>query len=225
MIPSTATRKLMQDAKIEARSLIGGLQKKLNDLEKYKTTGAQSGASFIIQHFPVVGPTLSKMFQASTDIAIDKVYQTYLENSKTPKERVSNSLFVLERYLCATIRQTYNTVADYISTSNAQEVACKNCQDAFAEAKAAYLAQECVDDLKKAFAVVEQLAKDLEAEIGEARLEVNKRVGRLDFRIDNFRTKHPEAKCAGLRKCHWEPGPQLSPFTSFRPKTTKTYEV
>jgi hypothetical protein len=222
MIPSTDTRKLIQKAQLTARSILGGgFKKKLNDLESYKSTGAVSGGGFLVQHIPVFGPSLGKAYETAANAGINKLYEKWLAESKTPKQRLTNSLFVLERYLCASIRQAYNTLADYIDkASPGVSVRCNDCQDAFKEATAAYLAQDCVDDLKKALAIVDQLAKDLRTEIDEAGFAVNQIVSKLDRRIDNFRGNHPDKSCRppGVQECYWIPGPQITPFSSFRPK-------
>lgn len=211
MVPKSATTLLMQSAQSAARSwLQGGLRKKFNDLEKYKAAGVTAAIGFGLSHIPFVGPTLGKLCETGLDSGIDQVYKAYLDDSKTPKERMNNALFVLERYLCSSIRSMYNTLGNYVDTAP-EKVQCKDCQDAFKEANALYLASECVTDLKKALALVQRLRDDMEGQIRLLELETQAK-GEVRRRIENFRENHPNKACSGLHKCYWEQQPENIEF-------------
>src|SRR4029077_12938607 len=123
---------IILNAKFQADSTLGGgLEKKLNDLQSYGTTAATSSVSFGISHVPVVGPVLAKAFDLASSAGIDKLYEKLLAESKTPEQRMINSLFLLERSLSASIRQAYNTLTLYTSKATLVEQKCDDCQDAF----------------------------------------------------------------------------------------------
>jgi hypothetical protein len=213
MVPSSATPRLIEQAKLAARSLLGGgWQKKLNDLESYKSSGLKSGVSYGLSHVFIIGPTLAEAFKLAYGFGVEKLYQTWRANSKTSRERITNTTFVMELGLCSLMRQALNTIVEYLAATDPDKVKCTNCQDAFKEAKAACLAQDCIDDLKKALEIFHRLTVDLEKEIGEAAFEVNKRARDLQGRIDNFRDNHPDKACRppGVHACYWLP--QVQPI-------------
>jgi hypothetical protein len=208
MIPSTATPQLIQQARIEALAVVGGgLEKKFNDLQSYGTTAGTSGASFLISHIPIVGPVLAKAFDIAASIGINKLYEKLLSEATTREQRITYCLFLLERSLSASIRQAYNTMNFYNSRAQLGEVECKDCQDAFREAKIAYLAQDCMGDLEAACKILGKLKEDLEAETSQLKMKVDSRVNNLVSRIDNFRDNHKQSTCIGTQRCYWIPGP------------------
>jgi hypothetical protein len=223
MVPKFATLRIIEEAGYAARAFWrGGLQKKLHDLEKYKKTGVASGVSYGLSKIPFVGTEVSKGFELLTETHFDSVYRQLLESSTTAKERINNCLFVLERYLSASMRQAYNTALFYIKEVDWKgELECKDCQDAFKAAMAACVAQSCIDDLKRDVEIIKRLAQDLENEIREAALEVSARGGsHLEERIDNFRGNHPSKPCRppGVEKCYWSAGGDID-----LGKTARTY--
>lgn len=219
MISSQATQSIIKKAKEEANSTVGGgIQKKLNDLQSYGTSLGTGGVSFLISHIPIVGPVLAKAFQLSSDIGISKLYEKLLSESHTPAERIGNSLFLLECSLSASIRQAYNTLAAFnqkVMFRLTHE--CKDCQDAFQEANAAYLAGSCVEDLEAACSILEQLLKDLRSETMNFKNRVNNRIVSLPSAIDDFRDNHPGRVCIGAQACYWKKGPG-TPFSSIGDK-------
>jgi hypothetical protein len=213
MIPENATRILIQAAQAQALSITGGgFEKKLNDLQSYGTTAATSAATFAISHIPLAGPVVAQLVKLASDAGIDKAYEKLLADSKTPAERINNSLFLLERSLIASIRQAYNTLTLYTSKAERAEQECKDCQDAAREAKSAFVAKDCVDDLKGGCKVLEQLAKDLQFEMGVIKGKVDERVNNLASRIDNFRENHKNDFCMGPQKCYWQKPPPTPKF-------------
>jgi hypothetical protein len=204
MIPHDAPRRLCDKAKIDATSLAGGgLEKMFNDLQSYGTTAVSSGVSFGISHIPIVGPMLAKAFELASAKGITKVYEELRANAKSREERISYSLFLLERSVAADMRQSYNTLHYYDGKAGVGEVTCKNCQDAFREARATYLAQDCVEDLQKGCDLLEELVKDLKAEISILKGRADQRVSALPGRIENFRDNHKKSTCIGTQACYW----------------------
>jgi hypothetical protein len=217
VIPSTATTEIIQKAKIEATaSSGGGISKKINDLQSYGTMGGTAVVSFAISHIPLLGPALAKAFDIGAGMGIDAIYATLLENSKSREERIVNSLFLLERSLAASMRQAWNTVHDYDKKAGVKaEVECDDCQDAFKEARYAALAQDCVEDIEAGCLALEQLVKDLKADVSILKGKVDQRVTRMVSRIDNFRDNHPDRACMGTQRCYWMPMPGTRGSTPF----------
>jgi hypothetical protein len=220
-IPYDAPRRLCDQAKIQATSAFGGgIDKTLNDLQSYGTTALTSGISFGISHIPIVGPMLAKAFDLASGKGITKAYEELRANAKSREERISYSLFLLERSVASTIRQAYNTVHDYDGKAGIGDVDCKDCQAAYREAWSNYLAQDCVDDIKKGVDMLEELVADLKTEVNILKGRVDTRVTSLPGRIDSFRDNHKKARCMGTQACYFiAPSGSVkvpSPFGSIR---------
>lgn len=222
MISPDAPRQIMELAKKKAESTVdGGLQKKLNDLTSYGTTAGIGGLAFAISHIPLAGPVLSKIVSTGASMGATQVFKHLQEVSPNRADWIRNTLFVLERSACASIRQAYNTYSILSHKLLIRLPLKKDCQEAYDEAFAAYLAQSCVEELEEASKVLEKLANDLRIEAAQFRAQVQLRMSRLPADVDAIRSGHPRKICMGLNKCYWQDGHlarvqghRVTPFSS-----------
>ena len=222
MISPDAPHQIMKLAKTNAESAVeGGLQKKLNDMTSYGTAAGIGGLAFAISHIPLAGPILSKVVSTGASMGATQIFKHLLEESPNRAVWIRNTLFVLERSACASIRQAYNT---FIVLSNKLLIRMpvkKDCQDAYNEAFAAYLAQSCVEELEEACKVLDKLASDLRLEAAQFRAQIQLRMGRLPADVDSIRDDHPNRTCLGANRCYWQSGHlptvqghRVNPFSS-----------
>jgi hypothetical protein len=201
MIPSDATFKIMALAKERAAATeAGGLEKKLNDMTSYGQTAGTSAASFALSHVPFVGPVLAKAFDLAASYGISELYKKLTDESTSNKDRITNTLHLLERSLAASTRQAYNT-ADVCAGKPTRE--CKDCQDAYREAYSVALLNESINELDAAQNILTVLADALTNERSRLRALAQRRENSLRSDIDDFREEHKNSSCIGMNRCYW----------------------
>lgn len=213
MIDIQATFKIMAYAKERAEAPEGGgLAKKLNDFKSYGQTAGASALSFAVSHIPVLGPSLAAVADLAVSYGISKLYQKFTIESVTDKEKVTNTLFLLERSLATSMRQAYNTAND---CSDKPPRHSTNCQDAHQEAYAVALLNESINELEASHKFLMTLSDSLTAEVSRLRAIARQKELKVRNNIDDLEELHKEEKCGGLNKCYWIKGIP-SPFDSIR---------
>lgn len=208
VISSQANQTISRRAKAQAESSFGGgIEKMTHDMESYGASVGTGGVSFLISHIPVVGPILAKGFDLAASKGLKELYKKLLAESKTPEQRISNALFLLENGLAASLRQGFNTAVTYDASPAALSPDPKDCGEAFKVAYQDYLALSCVEEIEAGCAILKQLAEDLEAKTWELKRTAVQRVSDHEFRYDSFRDNHPDRPRKSLQHCYWQRGP------------------